>query len=629
MISELRNVLKSWWTRLFLIAVALSFVVSFGVGSFGNPKQVVARVDGDEILAGEFSVAYDQQLERLRQTAGEDVEELAEQLGLRDIVLQRMINHRLLLHEADRRGLRVPDVVLAQHIRSLPYFQRDGVFSEDLYRSLLASNGLNPRGFERQAEEDLLVARLVGMLSEAVVVGPLEMENVYRARNEQVRVEAAQLNYKNFKRPAAADEAALEEYYQSRSLQFTLPAAVKLSYLVLSLEDMRQGLQVPERLIRRHYEREVDKYSTPVRMRARHILLNVPADAGAEGEAKARKRLEGIALQVAKGASFAQLARQHSEGPSKTRGGDLGYFTAKDMVPNFSKAAFALKAGEVSSVVKTPFGLHLIQAVAIQPSQVKPYQSVRGEIRQQLLLKLSERRLNRELRNLPGRIKEEGFAAVAAELKKPLRRTDWLTGEVSWRGLGAVRDLVAQAVKQEVGEVGALQRNAVRGHVFYEVLAIRPAKQRPLDEVRSEVAAVVLQQQWRRAAFGQAQTEINKLKNLADWRLLLRRHRLAPKTFQVSAAHKQQQANAAVQRAAFRLSSQQPFALVAYQNQAWVVRLVGRKLTRSQPAPEQAQQLQRQLRNALLQSVEANEIARLRKKADIDAPQPQQQVSNF
>ncbi len=619
MISQLRGVLQSWWMRVLLITVALSFVISFGVGTFSNPTQVVARVDGDSILADDYQNAYSEQLERLRETSGDRAEELADQLGLRQLVLQRMINHRLLLNEARRRDLQVPNSALKSYIQGIQAFHKDGEFDVDSYKRFLAINRLQPAAYEERVREDLLVEHLTELLSQAVVVGDWEVENVYLARNEQVRIQLAPLNYKNFKAPKIPDDKAIERRYKNWSHEYMQPVAVKLEYFTLDLEDMRAELKVPDRLVRRQYERDLESYTTPGSMRARHILINLLPEEkdGGEAENKARKTLEGIAKKVDRGESFAELARKHSEGPSKTKGGDLGYFTEEKMVPSFSAAAFALKEGEVSSVVRSPFGLHLIQAVDIRPGKVQSFESLRKKIKEELTLKLAERRLNREFLNLPKRIKENSLETVAKDVGEPVRKTGWITGDETKTGLGRVRDIVDETVSKKAGKTGVVRRNPVQGHVFYRVLEVREAKLLPLEEVREQIKETVTKIKWRQDAFSQVRKDLGVLKGANGWRTLLRKYRTKAETVSITATDDQDISHS-VARRALTMTKEKPFALVITED-GWIIRLLDRRLPKD-PSKEETEKLRQEIQDALIKAVEASELDRLREKADIESP---------
>ncbi len=354
MLTALRRSAQSWIIKVLLGMLAVVFVISFGVGTFTNPKEVLVEIDSHEIMVSEFRRTYEIELDRLRQRFPDNAEVLASQLNLRDQVLQRMINRYLMLREAAARGLTVTEDELKETLTSRTDFQVDGRFDYETYRQILQQQRLTPAGYENQLREDLLLGKHQRNLTVGVIVGAPQIEQRYRIRNERVEVDYIYADPDKVKLDKRPTLEAQQAHYKSHPDRFTQPARFQIRYFNLSLSLLEPDAQVRPRAVERYYERNLEsEFSTPKRVRASHILKRLPQEADADREAKVRAEMEAILASARAGEDFAGLARTHSEDLSKEKGGDLGVFNRDDMVPEFADAAFSLPAGGISGLVRS------------------------------------------------------------------------------------------------------------------------------------------------------------------------------------------------------------------------------------------------------------------------------------
>jgi peptidyl-prolyl cis-trans isomerase D len=374
MLTALRNSAQSWLIKLLLGIIVITFVISFGIGTFSNPKEVLVTVDSEEIMVSQFLRQYQQELDRLRQRFPDNAEVLANQLNLREQVMNRMVNRSLILRAAQRHGFQVTEEEVQASVTGQPAFQVNGNFDFDTYRQILSQNNLTPSAYEEQLRDDLLVSKVQRSLTAGVIVGDPQVEQRYRVENEKVEVDYLFVDPARFSLPTPPGEEQVRAYYEKHPEAFTQPERFGLHYFLLGLPQLEKEVEVQPRAVERYYERNVEsEFSTPTKVRASHILKRLPADATPEQVANARKAMEGILAKVKAGEDFARLARAQSEDFSKEKGGDLGLFSRDEMVPAFADAAFALPKGGISEVVRTQFGLHIIQVTDIEQGVRKPW----------------------------------------------------------------------------------------------------------------------------------------------------------------------------------------------------------------------------------------------------------------
>jgi peptidyl-prolyl cis-trans isomerase D len=366
--------------------------------------------------------------------------------------------------------------------------------------------------------------------------------------------------------------------------------------------------------VERYYERNVEaEFTTPKRVRASQILKRVAPNAPEAEVAAKRKELAAAYLAAKKGENFAALVKQVSDDKA-SKDGDLGLFRREEMPPEVADAAFALKPGEVSNIVRSPFGLHIIRVTEVQPEVKQPLDKVRKQIEDKLRGERAEHKLNLEVDRLPGRIQKDGLEAVAKEFQSPLVLTEWIDGTQPLRGLGPSAEFYGRLKGRHVDDVGVWKRNPVQGHAFFQIAETKDAYTRPLADVRPLVELKVAETQRREAALAEAKAAFPKLKGPGDLAAYAKGEGLKVQSASVTATNPNIPglgSNREFQQTAFRLTAAQPYALSIRNNQVHLLHLKRRYF----PKPEQeaetkakiAQQLEQDWRqyflNAALQQL--------------------------
>lgn len=503
MLQSIRNRSQSWGAKIIIGAVVVTmalFGVESLVGLFGGGGDQVAKVNGEPITR--------QQLEQEVQRAIRSGQVPPEQeRALRGQILDEMIRQRLLIDFAEEGGLYVSDGQLDQVIVSLPEFHdQQGRFDSDLFRNRLATAGFTPVGFRSALQVDLKRQQV----QQGLVASDFVLES------EQERLAALQRQSRSF-RYHVLDSQALEEeirasedevqaYYDEQRESFRRPEQVRLEFVIVDRREMAEQVEVSEEALRAEWEsrgRDADR-------RVSHIMVNFN---GERDRQEATQLLEEVRQRLAEGDSFDALALEYSDDPTTAeQGGDLGIISRGFFGDAFDDAAFSLAPGQVSGIVETDNGLHLIKVTDLaQPS----LDDMREELTRQIALDEVTSDFNQRVQTLI----DESFAAddlssVAEALDLELHESDWVSrdggeGVLSEPGVMSEafsREVLSEGYNSEVIELDNDRRMVLRlaGH--------REAAVLPLDEVRERVVAAVEQRKQREVLRNEAISMVERLR---------------------------------------------------------------------------------------------------------------------
>lgn len=395
-------------TRLFQILLALlvvpSFIAAYGwhdfmqwVESRGN---AVATVDGQPITRAEWEAAHKQQIERMRaQMPSLDVK-MFDTPEMKRATLDQMLQERVLNLAANKEHFVVTDTRLMNAIFAIPQVAAlrtpDGRFDNEKYKQLLAAQGMTPAGFEARMRGDLELRQVQQGLTQSAFAPDSLAKLSLDALLQQREVQVQRFDAKEYQAKVNPTDAELQAYYNqpAHQEQFRAPEQAVIDYVVLDLDTLKKTITVPEKDLHDYYEQNKARYGAPEERRARHILIKADKGAPAAEREKAKARAEEVLAQVRKNpAAFADLAKKYSDDPgSKDQGGELGFFNREAMVKPFSDAAFSLKPGEVSGVVESDFGYHVIQVEETRGGNIKPFEAVKADIENEIKTQLAQKR---------------------------------------------------------------------------------------------------------------------------------------------------------------------------------------------------------------------------------------------
>ena len=369
---------------LLIIVPSFAFVGLESYLRMSDRDTTVAKVAGQDISQREWDAAQSRQLERFRQMFGEQFNPaMFDTPDARQSTLDGLLAQKALSSHVTKNHLTVSDDQLRNTILEIQGLTNpDGSFDKQRYQALLSAQGLTPDRFEANLRHELAMQQ-VNLSIQNSAFAPKAVASRITSLNQQVReVQELMLGWQDFKSQVKITDAMVNEFYNKNTAQFEVPETVKIEYLVLSPDVVESRIEVVEADIKTFYEQNIARYKTPEQRRASHILINAPKDASAADKAAAKAKAEKILEQVRKSpGDFAKLAKENSQDSvSAERGGDLNFFGKGDMVRPFEDAAFALKEGEISGLVQSDFGFHIIRVTGIKAPATRELSEVKANI---------------------------------------------------------------------------------------------------------------------------------------------------------------------------------------------------------------------------------------------------------
>ena len=378
----MRKHAKSWLIKALIAIIAVVFVFYFGYSFTSDQAMKIAYVNGELINGPEYEKVYRDMLSSL-QTRYKSMwnDNLIKIFNLKKRALDSLITQRLMSQAARELGLDVTEEEIQKAIMNYPAFQINGQFDMRRYQILLSNNHMNPEDFETSITSELLDKKLKQFLFAFLNITDREILEYYTFANEKVKIAFVEFNPKNFKKSVKIDEAQLKKYFEKNKEQYRVPEKISVVYLEIDPKNFEGDVKITDKEIESYYEYNASAYSQPKQVKARHILFKSDPDDSDNVKNNVKERAQKVLEKARKGEDFVTLAKKHSEGPSKSQGGDLGYFKAGQMEPPFEEAAFALKKGEISDLVETRFGYHIILVEDIKEAGMTPLQEVKENIK--------------------------------------------------------------------------------------------------------------------------------------------------------------------------------------------------------------------------------------------------------
>jgi peptidyl-prolyl cis-trans isomerase D len=506
------------WLKWSLAIVILAFIVLY-IPSFLEPgiagnSDVVASVNGREITVGRFRRVYQQQMQQYRQQFGANADEkLLKQLGIDQRVVQQMIEEESALAEATRLGITATDEEVRERIRSMPGLQENGHFiGGERYRQILQMQNppMEPSEFEEQVRRGITVQKLQSAVTNWITVPDADVDVEVKRRNEKVKLASVTFTADKFRSEVTATDAEIAARFEEHKNEYKVPEKRKVKYALVDTQSIRARTQVSAQDVQRSYEDNQQQYSTPEQVRASHILLKTEG----KDEATVRKTAEDVLKQAkAPNADFAALANKYSEDDSNNKkGGDLDYFPKGQMVPEFDTAAFAMQPGQISDLVKTQYGFHIIRMVDKKAATTRSLAEVKTQIEEQLKWERAQTEAQRTADDLATRVKKPAdLDSVAKPRGLTVAESGLFAKDEPIAGLGMAPAVAQRAFDLKDGEVSESIRTP-QGFAFITVTGRQDSYVPKLDEVKQKVRDDVIKQKSIEVAKQRATTLAAQLK---------------------------------------------------------------------------------------------------------------------
>jgi len=484
--------MRDWFSYLkwvLLVIVAMFIWWSFDPGG-GAPRPDgawAARVNGEAIS----TTAFQSQARRLDSTYQSLLgPQYTQQRGFLRVgrqAIDSLIEMELLYQEATRQGVAVSAEEVAEAITRDPNLQENGrFFGLDRYRDLFGGNRGLIESYEAQVRRGLIIDKFRSLIQDGVSVTDAEVLEEFVRRNEKAEVDYVVLDPARMGLPAP-DEAAVAAHYEANRDRYSRGEGRTGRYVLFNAADFAAAVQVADADVEAAYNAaRSTRFSQPEQRRAAHILFKIAADATPEATAMTEREARAVLTRARGGEDFAALARKHSQDTSAANGGDLGFFGRGQMVPEFETAAFDLAVGQVSDLVRSPFGFHLIKVSDTRAAREIPLDEVRQSLRDEIQRTRAREEIARRSADLAGAAAGGRLEEAARARSLEVRDTGTVRPGEALAGVAASQAVTARMMDLALGEVGDPVATP-SGMVIVQVTGTVPPEPRPLDEVRAQV----------------------------------------------------------------------------------------------------------------------------------------------
>ncbi len=563
LLSLMRKHAKSYLIKVLIAIIAIVFIFYFGYSFHSKEGAKVAVVNGELITGVEYRKAYGEMLNALQRQYGNMWSDtLIEVFDLKNRALQELIDDKLISQEARRIGLGVTEDEIRNEIISYPAFQLQGRFDERAYHAVLSQNRMQPEEFEATIAQVLLKDKVSQFMTAFLPVTDEEALEFYTFTNQQVKISFLTVSPDRFLDSIDFGPEELEAFFIENREEYRIPDQVRVAYIEVSPEPFLERAQVAEEEIRAYYEENLDRYEEKKQVKARHILFRLGQEASEEEEDKVLEKALEVLQKAREGEDFAELARTHSEGPTRDEGGELGFFSEGDMVKPFEETAFAMQPGDISEPVRTQFGFHIIKVEEVRDERTKPLDEVRGEIREALLGTAAADMAHEKALTLMDQMPYDvDLESYAAEQDVQIEKTPLFSREQDVPGLGGDDKLKEVIFSLEPHYASDVIEHNGRFYLF-QVIEEKPSYLPELEEVAENVRGDLILDRARGKALSTARDLLEQLRDGEEWSELAENEGLTSETSDYFKRDEDIQGIGSVpeiQEAVFSLDAQDPY----------------------------------------------------------------------
>jgi len=509
--------------QIFLALITLPFAF-FGVESYvrnAGTGDAVARIGDVKISPQQYQQAMKEQQDRLRAQLGAQFDaKMLDTPEARKAILDDLVDQQLLLLEANKKGLFASDGAIRQTISSIDAFRVDGKFSPERYEAALRGQGMTPAGFEARLRQDLTLQQLATAVSQSGVTARTVSDRILAMQTETRDIQEYRLPLDAYLDKVKLADGAVKKFYDDNSRQFEMPEQAKVEFVVLSMDAIAASLAISDGEIKAWYDGHKDRYQQAEERRASHILIGFEK----LGKDKARAKAEEVLKEVRKNpAAFADLARKNSDDPgSAAKGGDLGFFGSGMMVKPFEDATFALKEGEISGIVESDFGFHIIKLTGIHAAKGKDLAEVRGEIEAELKKAAGSRKFAEAAEAFSNIVYEQADSLKPAAEKFGLavKQSEWLGRQVNPANGQLANEKLLAAVFSEDSVKNRRNTEAVEivpnTLVAARIVDYKPATLQPFESVKGSIETLLKRQEAQALARKDGEARLEALRKGDD-----------------------------------------------------------------------------------------------------------------
>ena len=432
MLDKFRSVAQTKAAQVILALVLIPFAL-FGIDSYLNQagnNLSIAKVDGYKIALPEYNRAIENVRNRMMSEGKKVDPAMFDSFEFKESVVDGLITKQLINNDIKKSQFKITDQQLSQYIIGMPDFQKDGKFSQELYDKVLQNNQLNPKKFEESIRNDLLIQQVRDGLQKLTFIPPNNLTETLKATSQQREVTVAEFKTKEYMAKANISEKDMQAFYDQNKSKFLAPEQVKAEFVVFSLTSILPSITVSEDEVKAFYKTNADKYQNQQQREASHILIAASKNAAPAEKVKAKAKAEDVLGQIKKNPKqFEELATKYSQDPeSAKKGGDLGAFGRGMMVKPFDDAVFSMKVNEISGIVESDFGYHIIKLTKVI-GEGGGFDAIKPQIKAELIYQKAQDKYAALAEDFSNKVYEQSSSldVVSKKFNLPIQKTDWIS----------------------------------------------------------------------------------------------------------------------------------------------------------------------------------------------------------
>ncbi len=432
MLDKFRSYAQTKAAQVILALVLIPFAL-FGIDSYLNQagnNLSIAKVDGYKIALPEYNRAIENVRNRMMSEGKKVDPAMFDSFEFKESVVDGLITKQLINNDIKKSQFKITDQQLSQYIIGMPDFQKDGKFSQELYDKVLQNNQLNPKKFEESIRNDLLIQQVRDGLQKLTFIPPNNLTETLKATSQQREVTVAEFKTKEYMAKANISEKDMQAFYEQNKSKFLAPEQVKAEFVVFSLTSILPSITVSEDEVKAFYKTNADKYQNQQQREASHILIAASKNAAPAEKAKAKAKAEDVLGQIKKNPKqFEELATKYSQDPeSAKKGGDLGAFGRGMMVKPFDDAVFSMKVNEISGIVESDFGYHIIKLTKVI-GEGGGFDAIKPQIKAELIYQKAQDKYAALAEDFSNKVYEQSSSLdmVSKKFNLPIQKTDWIS----------------------------------------------------------------------------------------------------------------------------------------------------------------------------------------------------------
>jgi peptidyl-prolyl cis-trans isomerase D len=519
MLDQIRTVAQGWVGKALLALITIPFAL-FGIDSYlsnaGN-NVAVAKVGGNNISIQEYENALKNMRNRLQSEGKFDQAQL-DGPEVKSLVLNQLINKQLLSDEVQHSKFAISDEQLATYVTGMPEFQKDGKFSQELYDQTLTQNQLTPTRFEAGMRADLLAQQAQDGIAKLSFISNGRAEDAFKLTNQKRVVTVAEIKTKDFLNQVTVKPEDVKAYYEQHKDKLIEPEKVKIEFLTLAPVDFMRTVNVDDAEVKKFYDENSAKFQGNEQRRASHILIGFGVNATAEQKQKAKAKASEILAVLKKDPSkFEQIAVKESQDPgSAVKGGDLGSFGHGAMVKPFEDSVFSMKVNQISDLVESEFGYHIIKVTEIS-GQNTDFNSLKPQIKGDLMFQKAQEQFSKQAETFSDLVyTQSGSLQPAAKaFGGQVQKSDWLSREVGmkfFKNNEKIMNLVfSNEVLKEHRNTEAVEVSP-NNLVAARVVDYKPAAPKAFDEVKAGIESLLKLEAASKLSINKGEAALNDLR---------------------------------------------------------------------------------------------------------------------